>query len=1251
MLNGYEYKYYRFLKKRERQYRVDFSQFRVKQVDGLVSVVLPVYNGEDYIEASIQSIVSQTYKKFELIIIDDGSVDRTAEIVDAWAKRDKRIVAVHQKNSKLPRALNNGFSLAKGEYLTWTSADNKMHPDCIEKLADYLKRNPKVAMCYANLRAIDSEGQPITSNAWYSRGEHTGNVYLPNATLRLNTYAENTVAAAFMYRRAVPLLLGGYEPALYMVEDYDYWMRINDTFLLTHTDFDDIIYDYRFHEKSLTANAKELRINEIREKLMLTEDYRQDWLLRPMCWVLNSHADAEKWKQIANEAGHLSQIEEEADALCWPELGTGVVQVTVKDGNGPVQQVKPITQDAIRVLVCKGDIQEYPTADFDFFVQINDRPEDVPEGWIQVSDEKCAFDIIQIYCKMRWFEQMCARNRDQEDQPKCKATIVLCTYKRIDKARQALDAMLKQSLKPEAYEILVVNNDTSSNEMKAAVEQILQNMPDEKRVRYIDCPYPGLSAARNFSLYAARGEILVYIDDDGLMERDCLEQLVAAFDSHPDAGVIGGQILLKDADQFSAVVLPGYESLWSERRYEQKTYFEATEDYDFPYGCNYAVRRSVLRELGGFRISYGRLGKDFAGGEEMVLSHLIKKSGMKIGAEPRAIVLHDVDASRFTLEHVRQTMRASRLTNRLMKMDLYRQYDPGMKEEQYLLQSAQECMAQLEQNGITDSELRYQYCKFDIEATQEAIEEGNRDLQIMESMEGSAHEEENRHGQNERSLANQIVGIALHVGGKIFGNTRLGKKAQRMEEELAVRGIKGSFKRWVRAAKKRIKSVSKRTILEELKKTEHYQHEFEQRCLGAIRDTKDYVYDSEQRCLNAIRDTEDNLHDFEQRCLNAIRDTKDNLHDFEQRCLNAIRDTKDNLHDSEQRCLNAIRDTKDYVYDFEQRLIWEDRREKINELRQKKKILLIGTSEHENIGDAAITLAEQELLLEQFPEYEQVEFSTYSMDTMYDYLQAIVHKDDIFFLHGGGNLGNRYMAEEALRRRVMQDFPEREMIILPQTIGFTEDAAGREQLEISKKVYNQHKGLTIFVRGNKSLHFAKEHFFNARVELMPDMAFFLKQRDYGFDRAGILVCLRNDTESRLDEQMKRDIAAVARKMTDNVEITTNMGAEDIRREVRASRVNVELKRFAGKKVVVTDRLHGLIFASITGTPVVAIKSKDQKLEEYCDAFFADSNAVFYIGTELEKVEEAVKAALCVKRPCFPALKENRLAELRTYLSI
>jgi glycosyltransferase involved in cell wall biosynthesis len=112
---------------------------------GRVSVVLPVYNHASMLPESIQSVLSQTHRDLELIVVNDGSSDGVEAVLDRFAD-DPRVVVLTQPNQQLPSALNNGFAVATGEYFTWTSADNAMLPHQLEVLVRHLEARPEQAM-------------------------------------------------------------------------------------------------------------------------------------------------------------------------------------------------------------------------------------------------------------------------------------------------------------------------------------------------------------------------------------------------------------------------------------------------------------------------------------------------------------------------------------------------------------------------------------------------------------------------------------------------------------------------------------------------------------------------------------------------------------------------------------------------------------------------------------------------------------------------------------------------------------------------------------------------------------------------------------------------------------------------------------------------------------------------------------------------------------------------------------------------
>ena len=115
----------------------------------LISVIVPVYKVERYIEKCVASILEQTFQNFELILVEDGSPDRSGEICDMLAKRDSRIRVIHKENGGAATARNAGLDVAKGDYIAFVDGDDSIHPQYLEFLSNLINRSgADIAMCH-----------------------------------------------------------------------------------------------------------------------------------------------------------------------------------------------------------------------------------------------------------------------------------------------------------------------------------------------------------------------------------------------------------------------------------------------------------------------------------------------------------------------------------------------------------------------------------------------------------------------------------------------------------------------------------------------------------------------------------------------------------------------------------------------------------------------------------------------------------------------------------------------------------------------------------------------------------------------------------------------------------------------------------------------------------------------------------------------------------------------------------------------
>jgi glycosyltransferase involved in cell wall biosynthesis len=220
----------------------------------LISIVLPVYNQTKYLHKSIESVLNNSELLLELIVVNDGSTEDFNGTIEPYLK-DPRLQVVHQENMGLSSALNNGFSLAKGSLLSWTSADNFYHPGAIQALAEYLIANPSIGVAYANVELIDENDKKLTNSAYRAcnkESDITNTLLLPLTGETLSQFSDNFVNSCFMFRRNVWQQTGCYNNKLCGVEDYDFWLRASRFTRIAHIDSDRALYSYRLHSNSLT---------------------------------------------------------------------------------------------------------------------------------------------------------------------------------------------------------------------------------------------------------------------------------------------------------------------------------------------------------------------------------------------------------------------------------------------------------------------------------------------------------------------------------------------------------------------------------------------------------------------------------------------------------------------------------------------------------------------------------------------------------------------------------------------------------------------------------------------------------------------------------------------------------------------------------------------------------------------------------------------------------------------------------------
>ncbi|MEC1288769.1 polysaccharide pyruvyl transferase family protein [Bacillus mojavensis] len=263
----------------------------------------------------------------------------------------------------------------------------------------------------------------------------------------------------------------------------------------------------------------------------------------------------------------------------------------------------------------------------------------------------------------------------------------------------------------------------------------------------------------------------------------------------------------------------------------------------------------------------------------------------------------------------------------------------------------------------------------------------------------------------------------------------------------------------------------------------------------------------------------------------------------------------------------------------------------------KKKIILTLLPSHDNLGDHAIAYASKSFLEKEYSDFEIVEVD---MRDIYKSAKALIrsrHPEDMVFIIGGGNMGDLYRYEEWTRRFIIKTFHDYQIVQLPATVHFSDTKKGRKELKRAQKIYNAHPGLLLMARDETTYQFMKRHFKEKKILKQPDMVLYLDRSNTSAEREGVYICLREDQESVLQEEQRNRVKTALFDEFGEIKAFTTTVGRRVSRDTRERELEVLWSKLQSAEAVVTDRLHGMIFCALTGTPCVVIRSFDHKVME------------------------------------------------------
>ena len=292
-----------------------------------------------------------------------------------------------------------------------------------------------------------------------------------------------------------------------------------------------------------------------------------------------------------------------------------------------------------------------------------------------------------------------------------------------------------------------------------------------------------------------------------------------------------------------------------------------------------------------------------------------------------------------------------------------------------------------------------------------------------------------------------------------------------------------------------------------------------------------------------------------------------------------------------------------------------------------KRLIFFELPDMDNLGDHAISYAQAKLLgnkVAENPEYQL--FVIEGVDTIkaMGTLRRCIKNDDVIVLQGGGNFGNLYEFADVFRKKILQAFPKNRIVIFPQTCYFTQDEAGRRALKEYQNIISKCNDITLYARDHVSYKKMVEYFKHIEIKEARDIVSSLDLADYASDsREGIILCLRSDKESALPAKDKKRIMAYCEEFSSKVIISDTVVGWQFPINMREDFLKKKWTVFGKAELVVTDRLHGMIFAMLTKTPCIILGNNHHKVRETYKTF-QECDYLFYAET-VECVYDILKS--------------------------
>jgi len=575
-----------------------------------VSVLISVHNTEQFIEEALKSIYNQTYQDFEVVIVDDGSTDRTSEIL-LNLKDSRTFIYRNPENLGLTKSLNIGLKLCRGQYVARMDADDISHPQRFERQVKFLDENPDCLVLGCWYGRIDSNGKIWGSKEPPTEYEETKKQLLIEACVGHGTA---------IVRRAAIVEVGGYNEEYTYAQDYDLWLRLSEVGLIRNLD------EYLYLLRSWPGNISAIKLKEqtefaelaIRQALQrrygngpVDREISYGFVKRAITWF--------NLREYVNCINTLINTQKMAPNITKRFKGYDLLLALAYFAIGREQQC----------LTClRREIQNHnnPAAGkflSDYFEK-NLRMD--VQNWCSQNNRHYNLQLVDLEnesCQQRQnnnisepyvSEQQSGRKGIRQGTCSKRSeplvSVIMPAYNAQKFITEAVQSVLNQTYSN--FELVVVDDGSTDG-----TKNIVFSFKDE-RIKYFYHENSGLAATHNTGIKNSKGLFLVKLDSDDMMTADFIAAHLAEFEKHPDVDLVYCDDCLVEENSNPIRVIERHE--YTDRRLLIRDLFHS----GFPVvPFRTCIRRSVFDKIGFFD-------EELLVGEDYDMMRRFVKHGLKI---------------------------------------------------------------------------------------------------------------------------------------------------------------------------------------------------------------------------------------------------------------------------------------------------------------------------------------------------------------------------------------------------------------------------------------------------------------------------------------------------------------------------------------------------------------------------------------------------------------------------------------------